>query len=148
MDELFSLPPTPVAMPRAYWLGSDEHVLTSAVLVVQPSEFEYSRIVKAMAAAKSNEYDMEIMNTLYQKSALILPHRPYIMITSELYELDHAGYLGNHEESWDPDAAIQELKLIHFSDWPVPKVGIFSILTVPLKHYGLDCEGCLGLRPI
>jgi 5-formaminoimidazole-4-carboxamide-1-beta-D-ribofuranosyl 5'-monophosphate synthetase len=122
MDELFNLPPTPVAMPRAYWLGGEKRVLTSAILVVQPSQFEYSRIEKAITAAKSNEYDMEIMNTLYQNSALVLPHRPYIMITSELYELDHAEYLGNHEEIWDPEAALRELKLIHFSDWPVPKV--------------------------
>jgi hypothetical protein len=125
MDELFNLPPTPVAMPRAYWLGGEKRVLTSAILVVQPSQFEYSRIETAITAAKSNEYDMEIMNILYQNSALVLPHRPYIMITSELYELDHAEYLGNHEEIWDPEAALRELKLIHFSDWPVPKVCTF-----------------------
>jgi hypothetical protein len=44
------------------------------------------------------------------------------MITSELYELDHAAYLGNDEEIWDPDAVMREVKLVHFSDWPVPKV--------------------------
>ena len=126
MDELFTLPSTSVAMPRAYWLGFDKRELTSAILVIRPSEFEYHRVAKAVAAAKSDEYDMEVMNQLYRDSAMVLPHRPYLMITSELYELDHARYLGNDEEVWDPDLAIGELKLIHFSDWPVPKVSTDS----------------------
>ena len=121
------LPPTPVAMPRAYWLGFENRTLCSAVFVAQPSKFEFHRIVQAIAAAKANDYDMEILNTLYQDHALILPHRPYTMITSELYELDHARYLGNAEELWDPDAAMKEVKLIHFSDWPLPKVSFSPI---------------------
>lgn len=135
MDELFTLPSTPVAMPRAYWLGFDKRILTSAILVVQPSEVEYHRIATAITAAKSNEYDMEIMNQLYQDSAMILPHRPYLMITSELYELDHAKYLGNAKEVWDPDSAIGELKLVHFSDWPVPKVSAFSLGGLETRKY-------------
>lgn len=126
MDELFTLPSTPVAMPRAYWLGFDKRILTSAILVIQPSKDEYDRIAKAIAASKSNEYDMEIMNQLYQDSTMILPHRPYLMLTSGLYEADHTRYLGNTEEIWDPDSAIKELRFIHFSDWPVPKVSACS----------------------
>lgn len=126
MDELFTLPSTPVAMPRAYWLGFDERKLTSAILVIQPSKDEYDRIAKAIAASKSNEYDMEIMNQLYRDSAMIIPHRPYLMLTSGLYELDHTRYFGTTEEVWDPDLVIEELRFIHFSDWPVPKVSAFS----------------------
>lgn len=122
MDELFTLPPTTIAMPRAYWLGFDKRVLTSAFIVVQPSEFEFSRVNKAIATAQTTEYDMEILNRLYQDNALVLPHRPYIMLTSELYEADHRNYLGNQEEIWDPEAAMRKVKVLHFSDWPVPKV--------------------------
>lgn len=124
MDELFMLPPTPIAMPRAYWLKFEKRTLTSAIFVAQPSKFEFNRIIEAIKAIKINEYDMEILNILYQDHALILPHRPYIMLTSELYELDHAKYLGNSEELWNPDATMKEVKLIHFSDWPIPKVSL------------------------
>lgn len=126
MDELFTLPSTAVAMPRAYWLGFDERILTSAILVIQPSKVEYERIAKAIAASQSNDYDMEIINQLYRDSALVLPHRPYLMLSGELCGLDHASYLGNTEEVWDPDSAIEEVKFFHFSDWPVPKVSTFS----------------------
>lgn len=122
MDELFFIPSAPIAMPRAYWLGFDKLQLSAQILVIQPSKFEYGRIVQAIAAAKPTDYDMDILNNLYKNSALILPHRRYGMITSTLYEGDHSDYLGNKEEKWDVDVAIDEAKLIHFSDWPVPKV--------------------------
>lgn len=126
MDELFTLPSTAVAMPRAYWLGFDKRTMTSAILVIQPSKVEYERIAKAIAASQSNEYDMEIVNQLYQDSAMILPHRSYLMLSGELYGDNHANYLGSTEEVWDPDSALEELRFIHFSDWPVPKVSAFS----------------------
>lgn len=31
-------------------------------------------------------------------------------------------YMGNDKEPFDPDKIMNETKLIHFSDWPVPKV--------------------------
>ncbi|KAM6482823.1 nucleotide-diphospho-sugar transferase [Trichoderma sp. SZMC 28011] len=49
MDELFHLPPCPIAMPRAYWLLDDPKArgtLTSHVMVIQPSEREFERIQK------------------------------------------------------------------------------------------------------
>lgn len=124
MDELFFLPPVPVAMPRAYWLGFDKFKLSAQILVIKPSTFEYNRIFKAIAAARSDEFDMDILNKLYNDSALVLPHRGYGMITSTLYGDDHSNYLGNTEEKWDVDMAMKEAKLIHFSDWPIPKVSI------------------------
>lgn len=116
------LPPASIAMPRAYWLGFDKHVLSSQIFVAQPSKYEYNRIQKAIASAKSNDYDMEIVNTLYKDNALIIPHRQYDMLSGELCAEKHAAYLGNEEEKWNPDAAMKEAKLIHFSDWPMPKV--------------------------
>lgn len=122
MDELFLLPSTPVGMPRAYWLDFDKRVLSSQLVLIEPSEFEFNRISASIASAGSSEYDMEIVNTLYKDSAFILPHRPYNLLTGEFRSKKHSDYLGNSEETWDPEEVLKEAKFLHFSDWPVPKV--------------------------
>ncbi len=122
MDELFLLPPAPMAMPRAYWLDFNDRVLSSQLMLLQPSEIEYNRVAKGIENAGSNDYDMEIVNNLYRDSCYILPHRPYDLLTGEFRAKNHTDYLGNQEEAWDPDAVLKEAKFLHFSDWPVPKV--------------------------
>lgn len=122
MDELFLSPPAPVAMPRAYWLYPDSPTLSSQLVLATPSKAEFARIQAKVSSAKSEDYDMEILNDLYKDSALILPHRPYNLITGEFKDHDtHAKYLGNPDEPWDPVAVYNEAKFLHFSDFPVPK---------------------------
>jgi alpha-N-acetylglucosamine transferase len=122
MDELFLLPPCPVAMPRAYWLLPDTAILSSQIMVVQPSQAEFARIEAKIQSAGENEYDMEIVNDLYLDHALILPHRPYNLLSGEFRADDHAKYLGGDAGAdWDPAAVLREAKFVHFSDWPVPK---------------------------
>lgn len=121
MDELFLLPPAPVAMPRAYWLFPDDPVLSSQVMLIEPSKVEFARIEEKIKSASINDYDMEIVNYLYHDSALVLPHRPYDMISGEFRTEDHAKYLGSDVEVWNPAAVYNEAKLVHFSDWPLPK---------------------------
>lgn len=118
-------------MPRAYWLDPKDQVLTSSMILLQPSQFEFNRISTAISNAGPSDYDMEIMNKLYKTSALVIPHRPYILLTGEFHATTHHAYLGNAEESWDPLKSLKEAKYIHFSDWPVPKV---SNSTASLRH--------------
>jgi alpha-N-acetylglucosamine transferase len=120
MDELFLLPPAPVAMPRAYWLLPND-TLSSQVMLIQPSKAEFARIMDTVASSPITEYDMEVANRLYLGNALILPHRPYDLITGEFRRDTHHNYLGSDTEHWDPVVAYNEAKLIHFSDWPLPK---------------------------
>lgn len=124
MDELFLIPSCPVAMPRAYWLFDDnppKKILGSQLILLEPSAAEFQRIVDRTARATDDEFDMEIMNDLYKDSALVLPHRPYAMLTAEFRRNDHKLYLGSDAEKWDPKAVLAEVKNVHFSDWPVPK---------------------------
>ncbi|KAB8264203.1 nucleotide-diphospho-sugar transferase [Aspergillus pseudonomiae] len=121
MDELFLLPPCPVAMPRAYWGNFDDRVLGSYIMLVQPSEFDFNRVMNAMDTASGSEYDMDILNHLYRDSALVLPHRPYGLLTGEFRSNHHSAYLGNNIEVWDPEQVFMEAKFLHFSDWPVSK---------------------------
>ncbi|KAK3326004.1 glycosyltransferase family 8 protein [Apodospora peruviana] len=123
MDELFLLPACAVAMPRAYWLYPKKKILASTLMVLQPSAVELARITDAISHAGAGDYDMEIVNKLYGDSALVLPHRRYGLLTSEFRRdrHDHVKYLGTDQEKWDPVAAYNEAKFVHFSDWPVPK---------------------------
>jgi hypothetical protein len=122
MDELFLLPTTPVAMPRSYWLDTP-HKLTSAVLLAEPSVYETNRISSTIAAAGPRDFDMEVLNTLYNKSAMVLPHRPYMLVSGEFRHArsEHAAWLGNDDETWDAGRTLKEAKFVHFSDWPMPK---------------------------
>ncbi|KAM0372215.1 hypothetical protein ACHAPK_004787 [Fusarium culmorum] len=132
MDELFQLPPCPVAMPRAYWLYNEnppKRILSSQVMLIQPDDVEFERIVQKMNSIGPNDYDMEIVNSLYLDSALILPHRKYDMLTAEFRNKDHTAYLGSEREEWDSSVALSEAKFVHFSDWPVPKPWINDVET-------------------
>ncbi|KAI0197734.1 glucose N-acetyltransferase [Astrocystis sublimbata] len=119
MDELFLMPACPVAMPRAYWL--EEKILSSQLMLVQPSSVEFDRLMKQTESSGRDDYDMEIVNQLYKDSAMILPHRPYDLLTGEFRGDNHQNYLGTDREEFDPVAIYNEAKYLHFSDWPVPK---------------------------
>ncbi|RFU30235.1 hypothetical protein B7463_g6073, partial [Scytalidium lignicola] len=120
MDELFLLPPCPVAMPRAYWM--DQPLLSSQLILIQPSVEEFARVKHAIDNAPKDDYDMEIMNNLYGKDCMIIPHRRYDLLTGEFRSTGkHLTYLGNEYEQWDPEKMLKEAKFLHFSDWPMPK---------------------------
>ncbi|KAK2000300.1 glucose N-acetyltransferase [Colletotrichum falcatum] len=121
VDELFLLPPAAVAMPLAYWLYPEKDILSSQVMLVTPSAAEFARVKDRIDNGPQDEYDMEIVNTLYRDTALIIPHRPYDLLT-RTFGGDHmAGYLGSDTEVFDAVAVYNEAKFLHFSDWPVHK---------------------------
>jgi alpha-N-acetylglucosamine transferase len=123
MDDLFLLPPTSVAMTRAYWDPADRPGLASAILVIEPSTDEAERLIDAARAEtrEDESYDKEILNDVYGNSAMVLPHRRYGLSTREFRNTDHSSFLGNLYEKWDPDRALREASLVRFSDWPIPK---------------------------
>lgn len=127
IDELFLLPPTPMALPRAYWWDINPPPLTSMLMVLQPStaEFEHFRHWISQggstAAVANHKFDMELINERYASSAMILPHRPYALLSGEFRTHNHSAYLGNPMEEWDAQKIYDEAKIVHFSDWPLPK---------------------------
>ncbi|KAJ5897126.1 Glucose N-acetyltransferase 1 [Penicillium subrubescens] len=130
MDELFFLPKTSIAMPRAYWLLPETRTLSSLVAVIEPSYREFTLLKEAIQPAifgqvdlnlTNARYDMEVLNSRYGDSALVLPHRQYGLISGEFRRKDHHAYLGNDHEEWNPEKVISEAKFVHFSDWPLPK---------------------------
>jgi alpha-N-acetylglucosamine transferase len=145
MDELFFLPSSPVAMPRAYWELPDRYKLTSLLLVIEPSAREFDALVQAAYSSENSttKFDMEILNNRFSDSALILPHRQYGLLTGEFRAEEHNIYLGNSHEEWDAKAALKEAKLVHFSDWPLPKPWIMWPLNLLSKMLP-KCESQAG----
>lgn len=141
MDDIFLLPSTPVAMPRAYWNLPHQKSLTSMLILIEPSDLEGARLMAAVETmdSRKDEFDMEILNSLYGDSAMVLPHRRYGLLSGEFRSNDHGYYLGNPYERWDPDKVIQEAHLVHYSDWPIPKPWIMWPRNL-LQETGPKCE--------
>lgn len=91
-------------------------------MLIQPSTDEFNRVLEEIWDNPSEEYDMEIMNKLYEDNTLVIPHRPYMLLTGEFRAKNHEAYLGNTNEPWDAEKVLRTAKYLHFSDWPVPKV--------------------------
>ncbi|KAF2757756.1 nucleotide-diphospho-sugar transferase [Pseudovirgaria hyperparasitica] len=127
IDELFFLPQATVAMPPAYWQAETPHPLTSLLMVVEPSMREFNALKAQIDAGAEQEtvearkYDMELLNERYGQTALTIPQRPYALLTGEFRNHNHTAYLGSEEMEWDAESIIKEAKLVHFSDWPMPK---------------------------
>ncbi|PWY80493.1 nucleotide-diphospho-sugar transferase [Aspergillus heteromorphus CBS 117.55] len=131
MDELFFLPHTQVAMPRAYWNLPEKKQLSSLLIVLEPSFKEWYALMDSARAIEYGQveanvssrykYDMELMNERYGDTAMVLPHRQYGLVSGEFRRDEHRAFLGNEYEEWDPEKALAEAKLVHFSDWPLPK---------------------------
>lgn len=117
MDELFFIPPTTAALPRAYWLPTE---LGSQIMLITPSSYTFSLVQSAIDRASGSIYDMEIVNSLFGDSCILLPHRRYGLLTGEFRSHTHKQFLEQNER-WDPEKVIREAKYVHFSDDPFPK---------------------------
>ena len=127
LDDLFLLPPAPIALPRAYWYLSRPWPLTTLLMVIKPDLNEFNRLKGNLQGGgdselvQANKFDMELINERFGDSAMILPHRPYALLSGEFRRKNHSEYLGNPSDSWDAVKALNEAKVVHFSDWPLPK---------------------------
>ena len=126
IDELFLLPKTPIAMPRAYWADVKPWPLTSMLMVIKPNVQEFENFKKLIQAGgddmlvKAHRFDMQLVNERFEDYAMVLPHRPYALITGEFARQNHLAYMGDPDEKWDAEKIFTEAKLVHFSDWPLP----------------------------
>lgn len=126
MDHYFLAPMSRLAVPRAYWLDNAdsaslaEQTVCSHIMLLQPDAYYYSTIMNE--TQRSKEFDMEVINTLFRGSAMILPHRRLALLTGEFRTRDHQKYLREEPDSeWNAMAEVSRSVLVHFSDWPLPK---------------------------
>ncbi|KAL8748323.1 MAG: hypothetical protein Q9184_007393, partial [Pyrenodesmia sp. 2 TL-2023] len=145
LDELFLLPSAPVAMMRAHWTLPTKKTLASNLILLQPSEDEYGRLMTASRPdiRQAGESDSDILNRFYGDSAMVLPHTPYGLVTGEFRIEDHRNYIGNSFDPWDPERALQEASLVHFLDDPFPKPWIMWPHNLYAeKHSQCKAEDC------
>lgn len=146
IDELFTLPDTPIALPRAYWYHTTPVPLTTMLMVIKPNQKELERFKRVIIeggnhyVVEAHKFDMELINERFEESALVLPHRPYALLSGEFRRRNHSAYLGSPLETWDAQRVYDEAKLVHFSDWPLPKPWIMWPLE-GLAEMQPDCGG-------
>lgn len=123
MDDLFLLPSATVAITRAYLRLPLVKALGSKLILLEPSAAETSRLMATAGSKLSGQEElaMDVLNLLHEDSAMILSHRQFGLVSEEFRLSDHRRYFGNSYEKWNPERALREASLIHFSDWPVPK---------------------------
>ena len=121
-------------MPRAYWQWKNKYELSSQLLLVETNATEFDRVMRTVGSSDNGQYDMDILNTMYLASAMVLPHRDYDLLTGEFNHCpkDHTDYLGSPEAVWDARKVLAEAKFVHFSDWPIPKVRRFPLSFQPI----------------
>lgn len=149
MDELFFLPPTPIAMPYVYRSKPAGWRLSNQIMVVQPSSTSFSAIEKAIKGANSDETDMGIVYKLYNDTLTRLPQRPFHILSEEfrLKDKEHKRYLGTSNEKWNAAEILRQTKLVHFFDPPIPEPWIASDATwrnyiprcVPTAYRRFNC---------
>ena len=160
LDEVFTLPRAPIAMPHAYWAGSTPSLwpYTSLLMLVEPDHRELPALMEILRQwqqkpdySRSKKYDMDLLNHRFSLSTMKLPHRPYAMLSAEFRARDHSAYLEGGRDTkedlttWDPDMAFKEAKLVHFSDWPLPKPWIMWP-NDGLMEMQPDCGGNFATR--
>jgi len=140
IDDLFFLPASPIAMPYVYWGEPEGWQFSSHLMLITPTPTEFSKINDAVRAAGPEEYDVDILNTIYNKNQILrIPQRPFNLLSGEFRRRSHGEYLASSgsskkKELWDPEEISNDVKYMHFSDWPIPEPWIKTSKEVLNKY--------------
>lgn len=134
LDDIFLLPKAPVAMPFVFWGLPTGWSFSSQMLLLTPSATTFTQMASAIKNAKADEYDMDILNRLFNRRILKIPQRPFNLLSGEFRRRSHAAYLSSQSEKWDADAIFNEAYFLHFSDWPIPKPWMVAPKELLNKH--------------
>lgn len=171
LDELFLLPKTPIAMPRAYWSSSssltssdpsskitNNHYrihLSPRLILLEPSRETYNLVTSLGKPDQKQPVasDSALYTSLFAPSALILPHQVYMFPVSELRTSDHSPFFGSFPSSslttttptWDIESILSSAAVIHFLDNPFPKPWIMWPREMLAEEMPI-CEGEDGKR--
>ncbi|KAI5959520.1 GNT1 [Candida theae] len=135
---------------EAHKFDNPDNFFANHIMVVTPSKSTFEDLMKYVHnpvrwsltnrknLRKKTDYDMEILNK-YLNNELksgrvnigILPHRVYGVLTGEFREPWHERFVVQPQylpfikkrsnRGWDAMKTLQKVKLIHFSDSPIPK---------------------------
>ena len=124
-DDLFTLPSTPLAIPRAYWY-QESNYLTSAFMIIEPSAFLHQKVIDRLPGGpdhvSGHVLDMDVVNDLAAGWAMLLPHRGLFMLSNDLRDGEddpgHQRYLRASQSGlkWDAEKEFSSVRLFHFSE--------------------------------
>ncbi|CZS93135.1 related to glucose N-acetyltransferase 1-A [Rhynchosporium graminicola] len=124
LDAVFLIPKAVLAMPWVYWGELKGWAFSNQVMLIIPSMSGFAKMEGEIKRSSTNpdQYDLSIVEKLYKSHTLKLPQRPFHLTTGEFRRQDHSKYLGSGSaQKWDPEVALQNSKMLHFSDWPIPR---------------------------
>jgi alpha-N-acetylglucosamine transferase len=122
LDELFLIPSTPLAMPYVYFGEPDGWQFSSQLMIITPSKQSFARISEAVNGSQFMEHDTAILERLFYGQIIKIPQRPFALMSGEYRRASHDRYIGNRfPKVWDPDRILSEARILHFSDYPLPK---------------------------
>ena len=132
-------------------LNHRNNFFATHIMVIKPSNEIFNELQKYVhnpwlwslhkrhALINKSDYDMEVLNKFIDNALQdnenfkvgILPHKVYGVLTGEFRELLHEAFISEPQflpfitselnNQWQPYEIIQNIKLIHFSDSPIPK---------------------------
>lgn len=141
----------PSLLVQSQKLNHRNNFFATHVMVVKPSNEIFNELKKYVhnpwlwslhkrhALRNKSDYDMEVLNKFLDNvlqenenfKVGILPHKVYGVLTGEFRELLHESFVseaqflpfitGELNDQWRPIEIVRNIKLIHFSDSPIPK---------------------------
>ncbi|CUM52522.1 uncharacterized protein AC631_05518 [Debaryomyces fabryi] len=141
----------PPLVLKNHKLNHRHNFFATHIMVLKPSSKTFKELkgyvhnpwlwsfYKRQSLRSNTDYDMEILNKFIDDSLQenedfkvgILPHKVYGVLTGEFRELLHEAFLSEPQflpfvtselnDQWLPSEIIRNVKLIHFSDSPIPK---------------------------
>jgi alpha-N-acetylglucosamine transferase len=125
LDSLFELPSADLATPRAYWLGSS--TISSTLMVIEPSSSLWSKVETGIASLKPHEYDMDLVNQLFNGTVLMLPGS-YVTLNSHWEDWNLPGWFR------DVDAEVETIDDVR-KRMQMEKLGfaLKAVAKVPMK---------------
>ncbi|ODQ80790.1 glycosyltransferase family 8 protein [Babjeviella inositovora NRRL Y-12698] len=141
-----------------------QFVFGSHFMVVKPNMKIYKALINAIWWKKAHEYDMDIINKVFNPSklaarklqykTLVLPQQVYGGLTGEFRMDDHSVFMADAPDlpaamvkgtkgywtQWNAFGALDKLKLVHFSDFPYPKPWFHLHPKSENHQYRIECE--------
>ncbi|EMG50780.1 hypothetical protein G210_0890, partial [Candida maltosa Xu316] len=140
----------PSVLYENHKLDNPEHFFANHIMVITPSKSTFNKIMKYVYnpwwwsftnranLRKDKDYDMEILNKFLDNELRnkninvgILPHRVYGVLTGEFGEEWHERFVVEPQylpfinkksnKGWNPIEFFKKIKMVHFSDNPIPK---------------------------
>lgn len=140
-DHLFNSITTDLALADAYYTANEDNIVSSAFMVISPSQ-KLDRLLQSLIQSKSpNDYDMEIINQAYNMEGVLtttlFPYERYLLLTgifrtplardkflkgsSSRGTATTPAKVPEQDEAWNAKRVFQAASYIHFSDSPIPK---------------------------